>query len=392
VDTIAAGRPLLRRAFARVVGSGTLVAAAAWVAAAVVPGGAGAQEMPRYAVDASWPGALPENWILGQVAGIAVDAADHVWLVHRPRSLTDDELSAVRNPSSAECCASAPSVVELDADGRFVQAWGGPRWDARAGGWVEPDYDWPESEHGIFVDTQGNVWLAGNGENDHRVFKFTRDGRHLMTIGRAGETAGSNDPDRLGRPADVYVDAEAGEVYVADGYLNRRVVVFDAASGEYKRHWGAYGEMPNDAELPAYTPGSAPIRQYRGPVHSVVLSADGRVYVADRDADRVQVFERDGTYVDEIVIAPDTFDQGSVWDLAIAPMADERWLFVADGHNRKVWIVDRPALEVVGSFGRGGRQAGQFEWVHNIASDSRGNLYTSEVNTGKRVQKFRRVQ
>jgi hypothetical protein len=346
---------------------------------------------PQYEVDASWPGPLPDNWIIGQVAGIAVDSRDHVWFVHRPKSLTAHETGAVQNPPTADCCAPAPSVIEYDAEGRFVQAWGGPTWNQATASWEQPAGDWPLNEHGIFIDAEDNVWLAGNGDSDHIVMKYTRDGRHLMTIGIVGETGGSNDTRRLGRPADIAVDTVAREVYVADGYGNRRIIVFDADTGEYKRHWGAYGDRPSDDPLPAYTQGSEPTMDFRGPVHSVVLAGDGLVYVADRAGDRIQVFHHDGSFVREALVAPWTLDQGSAWDLEIARFADERWLFLADGHNKKVWIIDRATLETVGSFGRGGRQAGQFEWVHNLAADSKGNVYTSEVNTGKRVQKFRRV-
>ncbi len=347
--------------------------------------------VPRYEVDASWPGELPENWILGQVAGIAVDSNDHVWLVHRPRTITAHEAAAVQNPPTADCCTPAPSVVEFDADGQFVQAWGGPTWDQASGEWIDSEDDWPFNEHGIFVDAEDNVWLAGNGDADHIVLKMSRDGTRQLTIGRVGENGGSNDTERLGRPADVFVDTQAREVFVADGYLNRRVVVFNMDTGAYKRHWGAYGNEPSDDPLPAYEPGGEPFADFSGPVHGIELTSDGLVYVADRTSNRIQVFEQDGTFVSEHIIAPWTLDQGAAWDIERAAFADEAWLFVSDGHNKRVWILDRESMEVVDSFGRGGRQAGQFEWVHNIAADSSGNLYTSEVNTGKRVQRFRRV-
>lgn len=359
--------------------------------AAAPDGNANAGPAPVYSVDPFWPKPLPNDWILGQVAGVAVDARDHVWIVHRPRSITAHEAGAVQNPPTADCCVPAPSVLEFDQDGNLVQAWGGPTWDQATASWIEPA-DWPSNEHGIFVDSEDNVWLAGNSETDHVVMKRNRQGESLLTIGRWRETGGSNDVERLGRPADIAVDVGAREVYVADGYLNRRVIVFDADTGAYKRHWGAYGNMPGDSDLPAYEPGSEPTRDFRGPVHAVRLASDGLVYVADRTGDRIQVFRHDGTFVKEALVAPWTRDQGSVWDIELSPFDDERWLFVADGHNKKVWILERDTLEAAGSFGRGGRQAGQFEWVHNIAADSSGNLYTTEVNTGKRVQRFLRVQ
>ena len=347
--------------------------------------------VPRYQVDAAWPGELPNNWILGQVAGISVDQHDHVWLVHRPRTLTAHEAGAVQNPPTADCCAPAPSVIEFDADGNFVQAWGGPTWDQESASWLDPQYDWPENEHGIFVDAEDNVWLGGNGENDHIVLKMSKEGTHLLTIGRLNETGGSNDTERLGRPADIFVDVNAREVFIADGYTNRRVIVFNMETGAYMRHWGAYGTMPSDDELPAYEPDAQPAVDFSGPVHAIELTSDGLVYVADRSSNRIQVFQHDGTFVLETIIGAWTLDQGSVWDIERSAFAGDRWLFVADGHNKKIWILERNNLDVVGTFGRGGRQAGQFEWVHNIAADSQGNLYTSEVNTGKRVQKFRRL-
>ncbi|MGE4658422.1 MAG: hypothetical protein AAEI08_05750, partial [Gammaproteobacteria bacterium] len=220
------------------------------------------------------------------------------------------------------------------------------------------------------------------------VLKMTPTGDQMLVIGRVGETGGSNDPERLGRPADMYVDTEANEVYVADGYSNRRVIVFDSETGVYKRHWGSYGETPHDSELPDYHPDEQVIRSYRGPVHAVVMSNDGLLYVGDRDNNRIQVFEPDGTYVAETYLATLTQPTGSIWDLDFSADPEQRWLIVADGSNHKVRIVNRSALVEVGSFGRGGRQAGQFDWVHNVAVDSHGNIYTAEVRTGKRIQKF----
>ncbi|MFW6193838.1 MAG: hypothetical protein ACOC83_10170 [Gemmatimonadota bacterium] len=336
---------------------------------------------PTFRVDPFWPQPLPENWILGQVAGVAVDDRDHVWIVHRQSSLTPQETGATREPPWGECCVPAPPVIEFDPEGEVVRSWGGPG----------EGYDWPESEHGIFVDGDRNVWIGGNGPSDHQVLKFTSDGDFLLQIGEAGENAGSNDTTTLGRPADVFVDDEADEVYVADGYGNRRVVVFDAGTGEYRRHWGAYGERPEDVDLGSYDPDAEPAPQFRTPVHALQITDDGLVYVADRPNDRIQVFRRDGTFVEEAFLAPRTLSMGTVWDLDVSRDPEQRWLYVPDGTNNKLWILDRESLEVVGSFGRGGRYAGDFMWVHNVAVDSRGDLYTGEVETGKRVQKFVRT-
>lgn len=348
-----------------------------------------AQNAPQFQVDASWPLDLPSDWILGQVSGIAVDNNDHVWIVHRPRSLANTEMGMVLAPPLASCCRPAPAVLEFDEEGKVIQGWGGPQWNVDAQAWDVSDPAWPQSEHGIYVDDAHNVWLAGNGENDHVVLKYSNTGELLLTIGRVGETGGSNDTARLGRPADIAVDMAAREVYIADGYLNRRVIVFDSETGSYKRHWGAFGNRPDDSVPAPYQPGGEAAQQFRGAVHSIELSADGFVYVADRSSDRIQVFNKDGSFVKEATIAPATLDMGSAWDMALSKDAAQQWLFMADGQNMKVWIIDRQQMTEVAAFGRGGRQAGQFNWVHNIATDSQGNLYTAEVNNGRRVQKFR---
>lgn len=349
--------------------------ALAWAPATV------SAQVPAFEVDASWPAPLPDDWILGQVSGVAVDVDDNVWIVHRPGTLTELEAGAVQDPPLSDCCVPAPPVIQFDPAGNVLRAWGGPG----------EGYDWPVNEHGIFVDHADNVWIGGNLRGSNQVLKFTADGEFLMQIGEAGVGGGSNDTTHLDQPADIFVDAEANEVYIADGYGNRRVIVFDATTGEYRRHWGAYGERPEDVELGPYDPDAPPSRHFLGPVHGLQITGDGLVYVADRRNNRIQVFRKDGTFVREAFVAPRTLSMGSVWDLDVSPDAGERWLYVPDGTGMRVRILDRETMEVVGSFGRGGRQAGQFEWLHNVAVDSRGNIYTSEVNTGKRVQKFTRV-
>jgi hypothetical protein len=350
-------------------------------------------EVPVFSVDASWPKPLPNDWILGQVAGIAVDSQDHIWIIHRPRTLTEHEAGAVQNPPATGCCVPAPSILEFDQAGDVISAWGGPVWNQATAQWDEPEDGWPAQEHGIFVDYEDNLWVGGNAENDHVVLKYRPDGERIMMLGEWNETGGSNDPDHLGRPADVHVDPLTNEVYVADGYGNRRVIVFDASSGEYKRHWGAYGNAPDDSlELGVYTPEAVPFESFWGPVHSVNISNDGLVYIADRVGNRLQVFNKDGSFVREGIFAEWTIVQGSAWDIEFSNDPEQTWIFIADGANMKVWIMRRDSLEIVSSFGTGGRQAGQFNWVHNLTMDSSGNLYTAEVNTGKRIQKFSPAQ
>ena len=279
------------------------------------------------------------------------------------------------------CCVPALPVIEFDPDGNVVRSWGGPG----------EGFEWPENEHGIHVDHEGNVWIGGNAAGDAHVLKFTADGEFLLQIGRAGQSGGSNDTENLGRPASIQVDPAASEVYIADGYGNRRVIVFDSDTGEYKRHWGAYGERPDDTDLPPYDPEAEPIRHFRSPVHGVAIAHDGLVYVADRTNNRLQVFQKDGRFVTEAFVRTETLGSGSASGVTLSEDADQRWLFIPDGTNNVVWILDRSSLEVVDYFGRLGKNAGQFYRLHNLAIDSRGNLYTTEVNVGQRLQKFDRV-
>jgi DNA-binding beta-propeller fold protein YncE len=337
---------------------------------------------PRYVVDPFWPKDLPDNLLLGQVAGIAVDNQDNVWIVHRPKSLVDDEKGAQKTPPETRCCQPAPSVLQFSPDGTLLRKWGGPG----AG------YDWPKNEHGIHIDKQGNVWLAGNDKDD-QILKFTPDGKFLAQIGKADTPGGSNSTTRLGRPAHMVTDDAAGELYVADGYGNRRIIVFDSKTGAYKRHWGAYGtSTPTDDKLPAYQPVAvtALSRSFANPVHCVRLSRDGLVYVCDRANDRIQVFKKDGSFVKEFQVEPQTLANGSVWDLVLSEDRAQRYIFVADGANMQVLTIDRQTGEKLSSFGRPGRMAGNFKWVHNMAIDSKGTIYTSEVGDGRRVQKFKR--
>jgi DNA-binding beta-propeller fold protein YncE len=335
-----------------------------------------AAEPPTFKVDASWPQALPNNWIMGQAAGVAVDADDNVWVIQRPRTLTDDEKAASFNPPRTKCCVPAPPVMEFDADGKLLRAWGGPG----------QGYDWPENEHGIQIDYKGFVWIGGNGTNDGQLLKFTKDGKFVLQIGKSGPQTNSSDHTRLGRPANTAVDPETNELYVADGYYNHRVIVFDADTGAFKRQWGAYGKPATDEKI-TYNPSGPPPQQFGNPVHCVRIAKDGLVFVCDRQNDRIQVFHKDGTFVKEFFVAKDTLQQGSLWDLDFWGPA-QTFMMNADGANNEVRTLVRETGEVVGSFGRNGRNPGEFHWVHNIAVDSKGNVYTTEVDTGKRAQKF----
>ena len=363
---------------ARRILSGIAVLALAWVA----PGALGADGVPTFRVDPSWPQPLPNRWILGQVSGVATDADDHVWVLQRPGTLTDDEKGASLTPPESKCCLPAPPVLELDAAGKLLRSWGGPG----------PGYDWPGNEHRIHVDAKGFVWITGNGANDGQLLKFTKEGKFVLQIGKVGPQSGSADTTRLGRSAGVEVDVAVSEVYVADGYHNRRVIVFDSETGAYKRHWGAYGKPPVDYEKPS-TRRAAPstptqLEHFGNPVHCAKLAKDGNLYVCDRFNNRIQVFGKDGTFRKEFTVEPATLGNGSVWDIVISRDPGQRFLILADGKNNQVLVLSREDGAVLSQFGRPGRYAGEFHWVHDLALDSRGNLYAGEVDTGKRIQRF----
>ena len=352
--------------------------------------GGGTVRVPRFEVDPLWPKPLPNHWLLGSTIGVWVDERDHIWIIHRSSATLDENEKGVEL-KTAECCAGAPPVLEFDAEGNLVQSWGGPG----------QGYEWPQSNHGIFVDHKGNVWVGGNGGGDSHILKFTRNGKFIAQYGKAGVHRGptnaeglstysgdSNDQQNFGRVAKIVVDPRDNEAYIADGYLNKRVAVLDADTGKMKRYWGAYGNKPDDKNLGPYNPDAPPAQQFRNPVHCADLSNDGLLYVCDRANDRIQVFRKDGTFVKEGFIAKRTLASGSVWDLAFSRDPQQRYLFVVDGMNQRVHVVLRDTLEVVASFGDGGRQPGQFYGVHSIAIDSKGNLYTTETWEGKRLQKF----
>jgi len=332
---------------------------------------------PVFDVDPLWPKPLPNGWVLGATIGVAVDAGDNVWIIHRPGTVEDNFKAAAVTPPVGTCCTPAPPVLQFDRDGTLIGHWGGPG----------DGYQWPESNHGITVDHKGNVWIGGNGDTDTHVLKFTPKGQFLLQIGRQGVHNGSNDPEHLWRAAKIFVDPSTNEAYIADGYGNRRVIVFDADTGTYKRHWGAYGEKPDDTDLGPYIPGAPPVRQFRT-VHCANVSKDRLVYVCDRVNNRIQVFRTDGTFVQEATFEPATLRSGSVWDLAFSRDPDETYLYLADGLNERIRILDRRTLKVLTAFGGGGRQPGQFFGVHNLAVDSKGNLFTTETYTGARVQRF----
>ena len=355
----------------------------------------GAVQAPRFEVDPLWPKPLPNHWILGSTIGVWVDTDDHVWVIHRSTATLGNNEKTLET-KQGECCAGAPPILEFDQEGNLLRHWGGPG----------QGYEWPDSNHGIFIDYKGNVWIGGNGGPDSHILKFTKDGKFLLQVGKkgarrkegagagnqegqvAGFVGGSNDQVSFGRVAKIFVDQKENEAYIADGYLNKRVAVLDADTGKMKRWWGAYGNKPDDTPLPPYNPANPPAQQFYNPVHCADMSVDRMIYVCDRVGDRLQVFTPEGKFVKEQWYEKNTLNAGSVWDIAFSKDAQQKYIFMADGVNEKVKIIDRQTLEELTTFGDGGRQPGQFYGVHSIAIDSKGNLYTTETYEGKRLQRF----
>ena len=334
---------------------------------------------PTFKVDPTWPQEFPNHWVMGAVTGVFVDAKEHVWVTSLPETLTEEELYEEQTPPMGTCCKAAPPVIEIDQNGKVVQGWGEKA--------KEEPASLPRNPHGIFVDHNDFVWIGTYMH--HRVQKFTRDGKLVLTVGEYDKNAGSNDQKLLGGPSGIWVDPKTNEAFISDGYRNRRVIVVDGATGAYKRHWGAYGDVPNDTEKfdpKTMITGALP-KQFSTP-HGITGSSDGKIYVADRRGNRVQVFEQSGRFVAEKIVAPATLSSGSAFVPVLSRDPQQTWLYLADGTNHKVWILRRSNLEIVGEFGRGGRQLGQFLRPHGMSIDAKGNLYVGEASTGRRVQRF----
>jgi len=343
-------------------------------------------EVPQFRAEGAWT-KLPSQWVMSLVSSTWVDDEQHLWVLQRPGSLPAEERSR-----------AAPPVLEFDAAGNFIQGWGGP----------SDDYDWPTDEHGIYVDPRGFVWVGGNGEDD-QILKFTKAGEFVMQIGKPGQPKTNADTKNLYRPADMFVHAGRNELYVADGYGNKRIIVFDADTGAFKRMWGAFGGTPSDAEpaprvgsdgnaeLLAYPLGPDGAPQFVPPVHAVKVSNDDLVYVADRGGKRVQIFTLDGGYVDQLFIgrecrAPDCGNGTTAAGVAFSPDAEQRYLYVANRSQAQIMVFDRRTLEFLDAFGSWGSDAGQFGTLHHLSVDGQGNLYTAEVTprtpANRRVQRF----
>jgi DNA-binding beta-propeller fold protein YncE len=355
----------------------TSIAGVLMVAALVLGQGKPGTEAPRFRVDPAWP-KIPNKWQFGQVASVAIDAQDHVWVLQRPGTLGKEEKGR-----------AAPPLLEFDEAGNFIQAWGGPG----------QGYEWPNSEHGVYIDPKGFVWIGGNGDKDHQILKFTKAGKFVMQIGRAGQSKGNADTQNLNQPADAFVYAKTNELIVADGYGNRRVIVFDADSGKFKRMWGAFGNVPTDAAPnpapPDTDPEGAP--QFVQPVHAARVSNDGMVYVSDRGGKRVQVFTLAGKYVNQVFIgreckAPECGNGTTAASTAFSADPAQQFLYVGNRSQARVMVFDRRTLTLLDSFGQWGSAPGDFGTLHHMAADSRGNLYVTEVTPlkpeNRRIQKF----
>jgi DNA-binding beta-propeller fold protein YncE len=336
----------------------------------VPPAETSVSRVPIFEVDSGWP-KVPEKWRLGDASSIGIDAQDNVYVLHRPRTLKSGQ-------------PAAPAILVFDAAGNFLRAWGGPG----------QGFEWPEREHGIHVDFRGRVWIGGNNcparglpglkpVGDDQLLRFTPDGRFLLQIGRSTQSKGNADTRNLHQPADVWVHRKTNELFVADGYGNHRVAVFDADSGAFKRMWGAFGNKPVDRdECPPPSLKSVP--EGRGPdqfsiVHAIRVSDDGFVYVADRENRRVQVFTLGGKYVNQLVRHNAPFAR----NLALSHDPGQQFLYVGGGVD--IVVVDRRTMQIVDLIGGQGFLGGG----HQIATDSKGNLYVAATNRGMQKLAFK---
>ena len=269
---------------------------------------------PVFQVDPYWPRPLPHGYVFGSSGGVTVDSHDNVWIYSRPTS-THITMS---NPPEAGNGRPAPSVVEISNDGRFLQGWGGVLAMSEE---ERSHFDWPVQEHGIAVDAHDNVWVCGNGRDakthrdDDQCLKFTNNGKFILQLGKSGKSKGSLDTENLGHPSQAVYYAPANELFVSDGYVNRRVYVADADTGKFKRMWGAYGNKPDDTPIPHYDVNSP---QFGNPMHCAQPSNDGLIYACDRTNNRIQVFKMDGTYLRQIALKPETRGDGSAWEMAFS--------------------------------------------------------------------------
>ena len=373
--------PRMRRGLLRGIATAALCG---WCAAAVTAQQSSTLRPPMFEVDPAWP-RIPNNWVLGEVTSISVDSRDHIWMLHVPQSIPE-----------AQRVNAAPPVLEFDAAGKLLASWGAP----------SDGSPWPAREHGIFVDANNFVWIGGRagwprqttpGVSDDMIVKYTMAGKFVMQIGKSGQGKGNTDKENVRQATDVFVDTSAKEVYVADGYGNKRVVVFDSENGTFKRMWGAFGNPPPEAVAPnpaTPQPQTAP----DGPPdfglpHAIKVSRDGTVYVADRINNRIQMFTTAGKFLRQVRVMN---DGGTVVPVpagfAFSPDKKQQFLYVVDSGLMRIVIFDRQTMAQIGAVGMRGKGAGEFDIVHHMAADSKGNLYTAEIVTNRRAQKLQLVR
>ena len=339
-----------------------------------------AARAPQFKVDPTWP-TIPNNWVLGEVTSISVDRNDNIWVLHVPQSIPEDKRAN-----------AAPPVLQFDASGKLLTSWGGPN----------NSPEWLGREHGIFVDANDFVWIGGRagwprqttpGVSDDMIMKFTMAGKLVMQIGRSGASTGNLDTENVHQATDVFVDTQAKEVYAADGYGNKRVIVFDSETGKFKRMWGAFGNPP-PATFAANAPTPQPQTTPEGPPefglpHAIKVSRDGTVYLADRINNRIQMFTREGKFLKQVRVTNEGSDVVPVpAGFAFSPDAKQQFLYVVDSGPMRVVIFDRQSMTQIGVVGKKGANAGEFDIVHHMAVDSKGNLYTAEIVNNRRAQKF----
>jgi DNA-binding beta-propeller fold protein YncE len=349
-----------------------LAASAAALSLAFGLSPAAAQTAPKFAIDATWPKDLPKDWITGRLGGVCAAEQDHIYVVNR-RDITDEE---------KETSTSAPSIIKFDTEGNVVGSWG-------------DQTTVPGSIHGCFVDADKNIYVAGN--SDAIVQKYAPDGKLLLQIGARGKFdsvdgtrrgAGNNSAkDQLHMPSGIVVDPGNGDIYISDGYGNRRVVVFDKA-GKFLRQWG---RQATEEETQKAVPGV-----FAQVVHCIAMSNAGLIYACDRQGNRVQVFQKDGTFVRNILI-PNTSGKlpdkrGTAWWVAFSPDREQKFLYMMNGGTEQVHIIDHASGKILSSFGRPGHQIGNFTHGHTIAVDSKGSIYVAETDWGRRIQKFKIVE
>ncbi len=359
---------------------------------------------PQYKVDPFWPKRLPNNWSMQQVVDTYVDKDDHIWIINRQSDARPDEVGAATN-HGIECCVPGPEIIQFDQAGNVLKSWDG-----------KGTPGWPGRLQTFAVDRNINIYVSGTTPGD-TIAKYDSNGKFLSDFGHRGPKIPANQVKQNNQQTDIFppgigafeFDEDAREIYISDGFLNKRILVYDMDTYAFKRGWGGHGiplsEIDNDPipdyAFPAPTPPDQ--KQFAPALHCAHPSNDGFVYVCERGSDSIQVFTKQGKFVNRYWIHPQTQSRGphcgSIWsttdppcgtiyNLALSTDKEQRYIFVADGTNNTVWILNRKTGALVGSFGGNGRYAGNLHWIDSIAVDSHGNIYTGEVEDGKRVQKW----